>query len=65
MHLNLLSLFFERNEFLELPFMQLFYNPEISTGTQQFTFDNTDSRHIVRVLRKTIGDTIFITNGSG
>ena len=45
--------------------MQLFYNPKISTSTQQFTFDKTESRHIVRVLRKTIDDTIFITNGSG
>ncbi|PHQ55495.1 MAG: 16S rRNA (uracil(1498)-N(3))-methyltransferase [Lutibacter sp.] len=45
--------------------MQLFYNPEISTNTQEFTFDKTESRHIVRVLRKKKGDTIFITNGFG
>ncbi|MFK5958180.1 MAG: 16S rRNA (uracil(1498)-N(3))-methyltransferase [Lutibacter sp.] len=45
--------------------MQLFYNSEISTKTQQFTFNKTESRHIVRVLRKTEGDTIFITNGFG
>jgi 16S rRNA (uracil1498-N3)-methyltransferase len=45
--------------------MQLFYNHEISTNTQQFTFDKTESRHIVRVLRKKEGDTIFITNGLG
>lgn len=45
--------------------MQLFYNSEISQNTQQFTFDKTESRHIVRVLRKKEGDTIFITNGLG
>lgn len=32
--------------------MQLFYNANITEDTQQFTFDKTESRHIVRVLRK-------------
>ena len=45
--------------------MQLFYNSEISTNTQQVTFDKTESRHIVRVLRKNEGDNIYITNGLG
>lgn len=45
--------------------MQLFYNSEINIKSQQFTFDKTESRHIVRVLRKKEGDTIFITNGLG
>ncbi|WP_372745453.1 16S rRNA (uracil(1498)-N(3))-methyltransferase [Lutibacter sp.] len=45
--------------------MQLFYNPEITIETKQFTFDKTESRHIVKVLRKNEGDTIFITNGFG
>ncbi|WP_299526964.1 16S rRNA (uracil(1498)-N(3))-methyltransferase [uncultured Lutibacter sp.] len=45
--------------------MQLFYNPEITNNTQQVTFDKTESRHIVRVLRKKEGDKIFITNGFG
>lgn len=45
--------------------MQLFFNPNIETTTKQFTFDKTESRHIVRVLRKQQGDTIFITNGKG
>tara|TARA_B100000809_G_scaffold200250_1_gene200476 strand:+ start:296 stop:961 length:666 start_codon:yes stop_codon:yes gene_type:complete len=30
-----------------------------------FTFDKTESRHIVRVLRKSEGDTLHITNGEG
>jgi 16S rRNA (uracil1498-N3)-methyltransferase len=45
--------------------MQLFYNSGINKVTQEFTFDKTESSHIVRVLRKKIGDTIFITNGLG
>lgn len=45
--------------------MQLFYNPKITKGIQQVTFDKTESRHIVRVLRKKEDDKIFITNGFG
>jgi len=45
--------------------MQLFFNSEITPQTKQVTFDKTESRHIVRVLRKNEGDTIFITNGKG
>jgi 16S rRNA (uracil1498-N3)-methyltransferase len=45
--------------------MQLFYNAEITNETKQVTFDKTESKHIVRVLRKNEGDSIFITNGNG
>jgi 16S rRNA (uracil1498-N3)-methyltransferase len=45
--------------------MQLFYNPTITKNTQQVTFDKTESRHIVRVLRKKEGDKVYITNGNG
>ena len=45
--------------------MQLFYSANISPETTQFTFDKTESRHIIRVLRKKEGDQIFITNGKG
>ncbi|PHR74035.1 MAG: 16S rRNA (uracil(1498)-N(3))-methyltransferase [Lutibacter sp.] len=45
--------------------MQLFYNPEINDNSSQFTFDKIESRHIVKVLRKKEGDTLFITNGKG
>lgn len=45
--------------------MQLFYNPDISENTTQFTFNKEESRHIVKVLRKTIGDALHITNGNG
>ena len=45
--------------------MQLFYHSELTKHTKQFSFDKIESRHLVRVLRKTEGDTIFITNGLG
>ena len=45
--------------------MQLFYNPDINSTTKQVTFDKTESRHIVRVLRKKESDNIYITNGLG
>ncbi|MGA1226235.1 MAG: 16S rRNA (uracil(1498)-N(3))-methyltransferase [Tamlana sp.] len=45
--------------------MQLFYNPEITEDTTQFSFDREESRHIVKVLRKSVGDELYITNGNG
>lgn len=45
--------------------MQLFYNPDISENTTQFSFDREESKHIVKVLRKNVGDTLRITNGKG
>ncbi|WP_115461889.1 16S rRNA (uracil(1498)-N(3))-methyltransferase [Winogradskyella aurantiaca] len=45
--------------------MQLFYNENISSHDTLISFDKEESRHIVRVLRKNIGDTLIITNGKG
>lgn len=45
--------------------MQLFYNSEINKNSTFFTFDKEESKHIIKVLRKTEGDTIHITNGLG
>ncbi|MFT4643130.1 MAG: 16S rRNA (uracil1498-N3)-methyltransferase [Candidatus Azotimanducaceae bacterium] len=45
--------------------MQLFYNSEINSTTTQFVFDKIESRHIVKVLRKSEGDILYITNGNG
>ncbi|MCB4808196.1 16S rRNA (uracil(1498)-N(3))-methyltransferase [Tamlana sp. 62-3] len=45
--------------------MQLFYNPDITDSTAEFTFNKDESRHIVKVLRKNIGDSLHITNGNG
>lgn len=45
--------------------MQLFYNSELSQENNQIQFSKEESKHIVRVLRKSIGDTLYITNGKG
>lgn len=45
--------------------MQLFYSPHINTSSLEFTFDKNESRHIIRVLRKKLGDTVQITDGQG
>ena len=45
--------------------MQLFYNEDISSHDTLISFDKEESRHIIRVLRKTLGDTLMITNGKG
>lgn len=45
--------------------MQLFYNPALTTSSENFTFDREESKHIVKVLRKQEGDTLFVTNGLG
>lgn len=45
--------------------MQLFYNPNIDESTTQIDFSKDESRHIVKVLRKTNGDQLQITNGKG
>lgn len=45
--------------------MQLFYNPSLSSGDTSLQFDKEESKHIVKVLRKVIGDKILIANGKG
>ena len=45
--------------------MQLFYNPNINSNNSEFSFDKEESRHIVKVLRKTEGYTLHVTNGLG
>ncbi|MHB0754076.1 16S rRNA (uracil(1498)-N(3))-methyltransferase [Polaribacter sp. M15] len=45
--------------------MQLFYNSDIDTNTTQIIFNKTESRHIIKVLRKKEGDILKITNGKG
>jgi 16S rRNA (uracil1498-N3)-methyltransferase len=45
--------------------MQLFYNSEISEVTTEFSFNKEESKHITKVLRKTTGDILHITNGNG
>ena len=45
--------------------MQLFYNSELKEHDKNFHFNKNESRHIIKVLRKDVGDKIFITNGFG
>jgi len=45
--------------------MQLFYNPTLDNSAKQFTFPPDESKHMVRVLRKSEGDIVHITNGKG
>ena len=45
--------------------MQLFYNPNLDQSVSQFAFSETESKHIVKVLRKQEGDVLEITNGKG
>lgn len=43
--------------------MQLFYTPGLSGDTH--VLDETESKHCIRVLRLTVGDTIYLSNGAG
>tara|TARA_R110002020_G_scaffold91560_2_gene222316 strand:+ start:57715 stop:58419 length:705 start_codon:yes stop_codon:yes gene_type:complete len=45
--------------------MQLFYDPQLEVHTEQFSFTEEESKHIVRVLRKKVDDSLQITNGKG
>ncbi|WP_417887476.1 16S rRNA (uracil(1498)-N(3))-methyltransferase [Zunongwangia sp.] len=45
--------------------MQLFYQPDIDEKAQQIVFNKEESRHIVKVLRRTEGALLKITNGNG
>ena len=45
--------------------MQLFFNPLIDSNTKEFIFDKSESNHIVKVLRKSEGDLLKLTNGKG
>jgi 16S rRNA (uracil1498-N3)-methyltransferase len=45
--------------------MQLFYNTTITEETTHLSFSKEESKHIVKVLRKSAGDQLQITNGKG
>ena len=45
--------------------MQLFYSNSITPNENEFHFDKQESKHIVKVLRKSLGDSISITDGLG
>lgn len=43
--------------------MQLFYAPKVEG--KQLVLPESDSKHAIRVLRKTVGDTIHVVDGNG
>lgn len=45
--------------------MQLFYNALLTHDHTQCSFSPEERKHLVRVLRKTVGDRILLTNGKG
>lgn len=45
--------------------MNLFYNPNITEAPSEIVFDKEESRHVVKVLRKQVGDLLQLTNGVG
>lgn len=45
--------------------MQLFYDAELHAQKETHLVSDDESRHILRVLRKKVGDQIFLTNGLG
>ena len=45
--------------------MQLFYNPDLTESSSEIVFNKMESGHIVKVLRKRMGDILYITNGNG
>jgi len=45
--------------------MQLFYDKQISKDTGTHLMEPVESNHILRVLRKQVGEELHITNGTG
>jgi 16S rRNA (uracil1498-N3)-methyltransferase len=45
--------------------MELFYNELLEASQEFIDLEDAEAKHINRVLRKTIGDYLFITNGKG
>jgi len=45
--------------------MNLFYHPNSKPQDTQIVFEKEESRHITKVLRKSEGDLLHITNGNG
>lgn len=62
----MMFLLFQKQESnFKYPKMQLFFNPDIISSDTFFQFDKEESKHIIKVLRKKIGDIVYITNGKG
>jgi len=45
--------------------MNFFFNNQLLESTNEIIFSEDEARHIIKVLRKNIGDKIIVTNGEG
>ena len=45
--------------------MNLFYSPHIDNNNKTITLEDQENRHLVKVLRKTKGDLVKVTDGNG
>ena len=45
--------------------MRLFYNQDISETDSKVVLKKEETRHLTKVMRKKVGDIIFMTNGKG
>lgn len=45
--------------------MTLFFDKSITETTEQFSFNKEESKHLAKVIRKKVGETITVTNGNG
>ncbi|MAG87077.1 MULTISPECIES: 16S rRNA (uracil(1498)-N(3))-methyltransferase [Zunongwangia] len=45
--------------------MQLFFQPDIEESAQQIVFSREESKHIIKVLRRSEGALLKVTNGKG
>ena len=45
--------------------MQLQYFKDLNDQQKHLIFDPVESRHIIKVLRHNVGDTMYVTNGNG
>ena len=45
--------------------MQQFFTPNIDLTLESYSFNEVESKHMAKVLRKNIGDTLYLSNGKG
>ena len=45
--------------------MQQFYTPNIDLKSESYIFNEVESKHVAKVLRKRVGDVLNLTNGNG
>lgn len=45
--------------------MQQFFTPDVDITSENYSFNEVESKHLSKVLRKNIGDLLHLTNGKG